>query len=271
MIDPVQRIAEERLWLHRSFLRPVMSGRVDEVLIQDNRALLFDVKTGSAKVDEPVSNVQLRIYAMLVTVRWPQLESVTVAILSPHYSYAPHTFNAAELESIRLETLETLATLDFQAAPSPGSHCRFCSAAMICPARRQETRELAVPVQELPTGADAARLLETVTRVESVCEQIRTHYKAQLEIDPLSIPGWKLVSSTRRWIPHPQQALEQLIETFSVSEFLDCCTARVADLEAAYARKNNMAPAQAKVAFSRVMGSALGTKRTAPSLKQVGT
>src|ERR1700745_3908201 len=53
MIDPVHRIAEEQLWLHRSFLRPGMACRVDQVLIQKNPALLFDVKTGSAKVDEP--------------------------------------------------------------------------------------------------------------------------------------------------------------------------------------------------------------------------
>jgi hypothetical protein len=198
------------------------------------------------------------------------LERVTVAILSPHYSYTPHTFKAAELEVIRLETLETLAALDYEAAPSPGSHCNFCPAAMICPARRQETSRLAVPVEQLPIGSEAARLLETVERVEAVCEQIKSHYKAQLESDPLSVPGWRLQSSVRRWIPHPEQALENLI-AFSVSEFLSCCTAKVSDMEIAYAKKTNLAPAQAKAAFSRVMGSAIGTKRTAPSLKQVGT
>jgi uncharacterized protein DUF2800 len=77
------------------------------------------------------------------------------------------------VEAIRDETLETLAALDFQSAPLPGSHCCFCPASMICPARRQETRELVIPVEELPTGADAARLLETVMRVEAVCGEIR--------------------------------------------------------------------------------------------------
>jgi hypothetical protein len=247
----------------------VLSGQIDELLIQNDRALLFDVKSGRGQVDEPASNVQLRIYAMLSRVRWPQLESITVAVLSPHYRYAPHTFDAAKLEAIRLETLESLAVLDYEAAPSPGAHCWFCPASMICPARRRETSQLAVPAQELPTGSEAARLLETVARVEAVCDEIKTHYKARLEADPTCVPGWRLQSSDRRWIPYPQQALEHLIESFSVAEFLECCTARVADLEAAYAKKNNMAPAQAKAAFSRVMGSAIGTKRTAPSLKQI--
>jgi Protein of unknown function (DUF2800) len=264
--QPVQRIAEERLWLHRG-LRPVLSGQIDELLIQGARGLLFDVKSGRGQVDEPQSNVQLRIYAILVKLRWPQLESVTVAVLSPHYRYTPHTFNGAELEAIRDETLETLAALDYQAAPSPGAHCCFCPASMICPARRQETAALAVRVQELPAGADAARLLETVARVEAVCEEIRTHYKAQLEVDPLSIPGWRLQSSVRRWIPQPQQALERLIEQFSVSEFLDSCSVKVADLEVAWARKNSVPVAQTRRQFNRFMDGIIAEKRTAPSLK----
>jgi hypothetical protein len=191
-----------------------------------------------------------------------------VAVLSPYYRYTPHTFDAAELETIRDETLETLATLHHKAAPSPGSHCKFCPGAMVCPARRQETSALAVPVQELPTGIDAARLLETVKRVEAVCEEIRAHYKAQLESDPLSIPGWKLQSSVRRWIPQPAQALERSIEQFSVQEFLGCTSVKVADLEAAWARKNCVPAAKARGEFSRFMSGVLAEKRTAPSLKQ---
>jgi hypothetical protein len=87
--------------------------------------------------------------------------------------------------------------------------------------------------------------LETVTRVEAVGSQIRDHYKAQLETDPTRVPGWRLQSSIRRWIPNPQQALERLIEQFSVSEFLDNCSVKLADLEAAWARKNSVRHASA--------------------------
>jgi hypothetical protein len=75
----VTRIAEERLWLHRG-IRPLLSGRIDELVVQGNRALLFDLKSGQARVDDPAVNVQLRIYAMLAWIRWPELESVTVAV-----------------------------------------------------------------------------------------------------------------------------------------------------------------------------------------------
>jgi hypothetical protein len=215
------------------------------------------------------ANVQLRLYAMLARVRWPALESITVAVLSPHFPYVPHTFNAAELDAIRDETLQTLATLDFHSAPRTGEHCRYCPASLICPTRRSETQALAVPAQELPTGPDAAQLLETVMRVESVCDEIKAHYKAQLEADPTCVPGWRLVSSVRRWIPYPQQALERLIEQFSVSEFLENCSCSVADLERAWAKKNNVPAAQARSRFDRLMDGIVLGKRTAPSLKQV--
>jgi Protein of unknown function (DUF2800) len=265
--QPAKRIAEERLWLHRG-LRPVFSGKVDELLIQGDRALLFDLKTGRGQVDPPSANVQLRLYAMLARVRWPALESITVAVLSPHFSYSLHTFNAAELDAIHDETLQTLATLDFESAPVVGEHCRWCAASLICPARRQEAGGLAVRAVELPTGTDAARLLETVARVEAVCDEIKTHYKAQLEADPTCVPGWRLQSSVRRWIPYPQQALERLIEQFSVSEFLECASVKVADLESAWVRKNNVPAAQARNRFDCYMQGVLAEKRTAPSLWQ---
>ena len=267
---PVTRIAEERLWLHRSFLRPVMSGKVDELLIQGTRGLLFDVKTGRGQMDEPRTNVQLRIYAMLSRVRWPQLESITVAVLSPHFSCQPHTFNAAELDAIRDETLLTLSNLDFESAPRTGEHCRYCPASLICPTRRSETQALAVIAQELPTGPDAARLLEMVGRVETVCESIRAHYKAQLETAPTCVPGWRLVSSVRRWIPEPSRALGKMITDVSVTEFMDECTSvNVANLERLWARKNNVPPGQVRKQFDSYFESVLAEKRIAPSLRQV--
>jgi hypothetical protein len=76
-------------------------------------------------------------------------------------------------------------------------------------------------------------------------------------------------SSVRRWIPEPFQALERLIEQFSLPEFLETCSVSVSDLERAWARKNNISPAQAKAAFGRIMNGIVAEKRIAPSLRQV--
>jgi hypothetical protein len=103
-------------------------------------------------------------------------------------------------------------------------------------------------------------------RVESVCDELKSHYKAQLEADPTCVPGWRLVSSVRRWIPNPQQALERLIEQFSVSEFLQCASISVSDLERVWAKKNNIPPAQVRKQFDRYFEGILAEKRIAPSL-----
>jgi len=61
---------------------------------------------------------------------------------------------------------------------------------------------------------------------------------------------------------------KRLIEQFLVSEFLDSCSVKVADLEAAWARKNSVPVAQVQTQFSRFMDGVVHTKRTAPSLRQ---
>jgi hypothetical protein len=60
-----------------------------------------------------------------------------------------------------------------------------------------------------------------------------------------------------------------LIEQFSVSEFLDSCSVKLADLEAAWARKNSVSAAQMRRQFNRFMDGVLAEKRTAPSLRQI--
>jgi hypothetical protein len=267
---PLDRSSEIRLYLRREghFL-PILTGQPDLVFVQGNRALIVDRKLGRWRVADPAENWQLKIYAVLLSRSETQLEEITVAVHSPYFRYSPYTFGRNELDRIYETALIVLASLSDPPAPTPGSWCAFCPASLICPARRQETVALAVPVQELPTGLDAACLLETITRVEAVCEEIKAHYKAQLAADPECVPGWRLQSSVRRWIPHPQQALERLIEQFSISDFLACCSVKLAELETAWARKNNLAGAHAKASFNRLMEGVVLSKRTAPSLKAI--
>jgi hypothetical protein len=63
-------------------------------------------------------------------------------------------------------------------------------------------------------------------------------------------------------------SLERLIEQFSIREFLKCTSIKVADLETAWAKKNNVPAAQVRAQFDRLMDGIVLGKRTAPSLKQ---
>jgi hypothetical protein len=63
---PVQSVQEERLWLRKG-IRPLLSGKPDEVLRQGVRACVLDHKYGSYRVEDPIDNLQLAIYALLVS------------------------------------------------------------------------------------------------------------------------------------------------------------------------------------------------------------
>ena len=56
--DPFNSIREERLWLRRG-IRPLLTGKPDEILRQGNRAAVLDQKYGSYRVADPADNVQL--------------------------------------------------------------------------------------------------------------------------------------------------------------------------------------------------------------------
>jgi hypothetical protein len=85
---------------------------------------------------------------MLSRVRWPQLKSVPVAILSPHYRHTPHTFNGAERQAIRDRTLETGAGRGGREM----TRCYHCGAA-----RQQAESAMMAKVVELPLAEQAAR------------------------------------------------------------------------------------------------------------------
>jgi hypothetical protein len=84
------------------------------------------------------------------------------------------------------------------------------------------------------------------------------------------VHGWLLEpGAVRRSIYDPVAALERLIETFSVSEFLACCTPSVPDLERAWAKKKGVPASQATESLKRLLGELLVEKRNAPSLKPI--
>jgi hypothetical protein len=125
-------------------------------------------------------------------------------------------------------------------------------------------------VVELPLGKKAAELLDAIKCAQGLFKEIEAYYKRLLEERPGAIPGWGLVpGDVRRSIEDPILAMERLIEQFSVSEFLACCTPSVPALENAWAKKNNVPAAKARGEFNRFMGSLLLEKRNAPSLAKV--
>ena len=268
--EPFTSTKEERLWL-RCGLRPLMTGQPDEVLRQGTKVAVLDFKFGNYRVADPADNVQLSIYALLVSREDDAIQEVTVQILSPHHDFEPHTFDRAELDRLYQSVLIVINSLSDPGEPVPGPHCQFCPARLICSAARNEAENATLAkVIELPLGEGAAKLLTQIRRATTLFKAIESFYRRLLEREPGAIPGFCLEpGAVRRSIGDPVAALERLIETFSVSEFIACCTPSVPDLERAWGRKKGQPNSQAKESLKRLLGPLLVEKRNAPSLKPI--
>jgi hypothetical protein len=73
----------------RRGIRPLLTGKPDEVLRQANRAALLDFKFGSYRIADPAENIQLSIYTLMVSREDDAIEQVTVQILSLHFDFEP--------------------------------------------------------------------------------------------------------------------------------------------------------------------------------------
>src|SRR5262249_48425392 len=117
-------LKEQRLWLRRG-LRPLLTGKPDEILRQGNRVLVLDQKFGSYRVVDPAENVQLSIYALLASREDEAIEEVTVQILSPHFDFEPFTYSREELDRLYQSVLIVINSLSDPGDPTPGAHCQF--------------------------------------------------------------------------------------------------------------------------------------------------
>jgi hypothetical protein len=266
--EPFSSTKEQRLWLRRG-IRPLLSGQPDEVLRQSNRVAVLDHKYSSYRVTDPAENVQLSIYALLVSREDDEIGEVTVQILSPHFDFQPFTYTRAELDHLYQSAQIVINSLSDPGEPAPGAHCQFCPARLICPAARNEAENATLAkVIELPLGEPAAKLLTQIKRAQALFKEIEAHYKRLLEREPGAIPGWGLVpGNVMRSIEDPIKAFEHLVELFSLQEFLACCSVSVPELERSWACKKGVPAIQTKESFKRFLGDLLAEKRNAPSLK----
>ena len=97
----MQTIKEQRLWLtHNGSL--LMSGKPDLVVIDGDRALVIDYKTGYLETLEASQNLQLRTLAVMVAANH-DVDEVSVAIVQPNIRPG---YSIARYDEIDLEVAE---------------------------------------------------------------------------------------------------------------------------------------------------------------------
>ena len=135
--EPFSSVREERLWLRKG-IRPLLSGKPDEILRQGKRAAVLDYKFGSYRVANLCDNIQLSIYALLVARSLDVVEEVTCQILSSSFDFEPFTYSREELDRLYQSLMVVVASLADPGDPAPGDHCHFCPARLICGTAREQ-------------------------------------------------------------------------------------------------------------------------------------
>jgi hypothetical protein len=267
---PIEIAKEERLWLRKG-LRPLLSGKPDEVVRQGPRVAVLDHKFGNFRVDDPRDNVQLGLYSLLVAREDETIEEVTCQILSPLYDFEPVTYRRKELDELYQTVLVVVASLSDPGDPVPGDHCHFCPARLICSAAKdQASQAMLAKVVELPLGENASRLLDDIKRAQALFKEVEGFYKRILEETPGAIPGWALEpGDIRRSIVDTVVAQQAVASVLPLEEFLSVCSVSVPQLEKAWAKKSGIPVSQAREPFKKFLGASLLEKRTASSISRV--
>lgn len=237
--DSNKLLVEQRFHLHE--LHSDLFGTSDAIVWQPHieRLSVIDLKYGAGVPVEVEDNPQLQYYALgalLANKQWKPRE-VEVVIVQPR---CPHPDGP-----VRAQVLQVVDLLDFAAdlveavkrteeaseeyardelrlsgawANSwleAGDHCRFCSAAAICPEQRRKAQQLAKQAFAPGLPYDAQQLAETLEWLpvlEAWIKNTREFAYAEAEKGH-DIPRHKLVEkrATRKW-RDPADAWKKLKE-----------------------------------------------------------
>ena len=150
---------EVEVGLAYTFARFILSGHIDCLAMSPDgtEAVGFDLKTGRDPVDEAEMNEQMFAYIVLLLCAYPELKKVTFYVIQPRNNEedGDKQISFVTLEGTRLAnaipTLESRlnAALDNQREVDSGRiQCKWCPAALQCPAAIEEREAMKITLTD---------------------------------------------------------------------------------------------------------------------------
>jgi hypothetical protein len=204
-----------------------MFGTGDAVTYDPSSRTLYvdDLKYGQGTVVEVEGNVQLQYYGLGAVLEFErthpeyrgQVLDVVLTIVQPRASHPDGLVRSWKVSYLDLvafaeELMEAARrALEPDAPVLPGSWCKFCRAAGVCPALKEQATSVALVEFEampaslppdpktLPTEV-LVDVLNNADLLEDWLKAVRGHVMSMLERGE-AVPGYKLVDkrATRRW------------------------------------------------------------------------
>ncbi len=277
-LGPLQRFAEERLWLTDAN-GPIFSGRYDVLVRVDDIALVIDDKSGRNEVTKADGNLQLRALAVLVFINYG-IKRVIVAINQPWFDppFSIAEYSEADLSRAYNELMVALAHSENQNAPrTPGSHCNYCP----CIAHCHEAREysLAAPMTSMPATITPAAIAATLTAqtladfldrrvmAKKIIEACEKEARRRLEWGHV-IPGWILKENAPLTPITDSELVYSRAEKLGVSydDFRSCVSIVKEKLEAAVRKTTGQKGKALEDTMETLINGATTEKFKEPSL-----
>lgn len=209
-------------------------GTLDVAIVQEfGRLVVIDYKYGAGHLVDPAGegngNSQLVYYALGISHLYAHnFSSMDLVVIQPRaYTESGETVRIHSMtieqlleweDTFRLGVEEAKAP---QAALNPGSWCRWCPAAVICPEVKKKAMEEAqivfddaegiqsIPEPRMISLLHLGTILSACDKLEDWIGKVREHAMHVLERGH-EVEGWKLVQkrSIRKWIDEEKTARE---------------------------------------------------------------
>jgi len=239
------------LLIEERFTLPISSAEEGEVFGANDalvyhpstgRMVVFDYKHGQGVSVSAEDNKQLKFYAAGAALShpdWPIAELVLV-IVQPRARDAdeqeiagvkPWPMDTFELLEFVAEVEQAVAHAKEQPTLAAGSHCRWCAAASVCPAKKEEViasigldfhdiEDIAAKALPLPKEMSTdkiAALLRGLDTLTAWANQVRDYAYGLLE-QGVAVPGFKLVDKVghRKWIDNEAEIAAYLEMVYGV-------------------------------------------------------
>lgn len=240
------------LLIEERFTLPISSAEEGEVFGANDalvyhpstgRMVVFDYKHGQGVSVSAEDNKQLKFYAAGAALShpdWPIAE-LELVIVQPRARDAdeqdipgvkPWPMDTFELLEFVAEVEQAVAAAKAPNAPvAAGSHCRWCAAASVCPAKKEEViasigldfhdiEDIAAKALPLPKEMSTdkiAALLRGLDTLTAWANQVRDYAYGLLE-QGVAVPGFKLVDKVgrRKWIDNEGEIAAYLEMVYGV-------------------------------------------------------
>lgn len=233
---------ERRLWWRDE----AFSGACDHVVIDGERGLIVDYKTGHVGAAPAYRNLQLAGYAVLMAYYYG-LTEVHVAIVQPR-AYPKTSVTVYDADALQKAESAIQAMLqDIQSENAPrkaGEHCQYCRARYQCPTAARTIHDLTVieATGRLPqlSGEELSNLLDHSSAAEKIIKAIKDHAKARMKAGD-EIPGYQLKpGAVRQKITDPE-TVYQRVTNMGVphDRFMGCVTIAKTALKSAMRRSGH--------------------------------